>query len=81
MASAAASLGGVSVGFAGCLSTVSTFAGEVRKFMAMYPRNAHGWVYLASSFGSSFALGLALYGWAAWGPQADAWCAGGAPAP
>ena len=78
---AAASLGGVSVGFAGCLSTVSTFAGEVRKFMAMYPRNAHGWVYLASSFGSSFALGLALYGWAAWGPQADAWCAGGAPAP
>ena len=77
---AAVSLGGVSIGFAGCLSTVSTFAGEVRKFMAMYPRNAHGWVYLASSFVSSFALGLALYGWAAWAPQDQAWCAGGAPA-
>ena len=76
---AAVSLGGVSIGFAGCLSTVSTFAGEVRKFMAMYPRNAHGWVYLASSFASSFALGLALYGWAAWAPQDQAWCAGGAP--
>ena len=72
---AAVVLNGTSLGFAGCLSTVSTFAGEVRKFMAQYPRNSTGWQYLGASFGGSFSLGLAAYGWAAWAPQAGTWCA------
>ena len=57
-------------GFNGSLSTVSTFAAEVSKYMVEYPRNFKGWIYVSTSFSVALFLGFCVYSWSAYIPQA-----------
>jgi fluoride ion exporter CrcB/FEX len=61
----AAALAGVIGGFGGCLSTVSTVAVEARKLLAAR-RGGAAAAYLFGSSAAAVALGLLIYGAAAW---------------
>ena len=53
----------VKVGFAGCLTTVSTFAAEVSGFMhGCEKQNGHAYPYILISIGTSCVLACAVYG-------------------
>ena len=51
-------------GFAGCLSTVSTFAAETAGLMRALPRHAWGYYYAFGSLLSACVLGVCSYVWA-----------------
>jgi len=61
----AAAIAGVIGGFGGCLSTVSTVAVEARKLLAAR-RGGAAAAYLFGSSAAAVALGLLIYGTAAW---------------
>mmetsp|Transcript_17482 Transcript_17482/g.35680 ORF Transcript_17482/g.35680 Transcript_17482/m.35680 type:complete len:618 (-) Transcript_17482:128-1981(-) len=65
----ALALGAFQTGFDGALSTVSTFVGEVHKYMLEYPRNYKGWLYLAASFAAAIFAGFCCYSWSVLGPD------------
>lgn len=56
-------MGAVKVGFAGSLSTVSTFVSEVTTLMKDFPRNYNGYIYIALSLFLSCLCGIVVYGW------------------
>ncbi|KAK9825249.1 hypothetical protein WJX74_003303 [Apatococcus lobatus] len=53
-------------GFMGSLSTVSTFATELRVLFKTVPDTLHAYIYLMSTILGGVALGIAIYGWADW---------------
>lgn len=56
-------LSAVKVGFAGSLSTVSTFIKETSSLMAAFPRNYNGYTYMITSLSLSCLCGVSVYGW------------------
>jgi len=54
----------IQFGFAGCLSTVSTFVVEVESLMQALPQHAYGYYYSLLSLGSAAVLGIVCYLWA-----------------
>lgn len=52
----------IKVGFAGSLSTVSTFMSEISKLLSSFPNHMWGYTYIVISIGSSSFLGLVTYG-------------------
>ena len=57
---------GVSVGFCGAMSTVSTLVTEIVKFAAVFPENAHAYTYTLVTILSGVVLVFAIFGWAVW---------------
>ncbi|GMH42179.1 hypothetical protein BSKO_10098 [Bryopsis sp. KO-2023] len=53
-------------GFAGSLSTVSTWAVEVRKMMGNVGKDYHGYKYILTSHLGALLIGVIAYGWAVW---------------
>ena len=61
---ALAFVGAIQFGFAGCLSTVSTFVVEIESLMKALPQHAFGYYYSLLTVGSAAILGIACYVWA-----------------
>jgi len=53
------------IGFAGCVSTVSTFMVEVAVLMQSLPQHAWGYYYLTLTLSTGCILGVVFYVWAA----------------
>lgn len=53
-------------GFAGGLSTVSTWVGEIHKLNALEPWRARGHLYATASLAISLVIGIIGYGTAVW---------------
>ncbi|KAK9821156.1 hypothetical protein WJX74_001885 [Apatococcus lobatus] len=53
-------------GFMGSLSTVSTWATELRSLFKTVPDTLHGYIYLLSTILGGMLLGVVIYGWADW---------------
>ncbi|KAL0053769.1 hypothetical protein WJX82_010502 [Trebouxia sp. C0006] len=56
----------IRVGYAGSLSTVSTFIAEVRAQLQGWPEKLHGYLYPFITIATGNVLGIALYGWSVW---------------
>ncbi|KAL0029574.1 hypothetical protein WJX79_005229 [Trebouxia sp. C0005] len=56
----------IRVGYAGSLSTVSTFIAEVRAQLQGWPEKVHGYWYPFITIATGNVLGIALYGWSVW---------------
>lgn len=56
----------IRVGYAGSLSTVSTFIAEVRAQLQGWPEKVHGYLYPFITIATGNVLGIALYGWSVW---------------
>lgn len=56
----------IRVGYAGSLSTVSTFIAEVRAQLQGWPEKLHGYIYPFITISTGVILGIALYGWSVW---------------
>lgn len=52
----------IKIGFAGCLTTVSTFIAEVDTLNQGFPRYNWDWMYISLSLGGSFVLAMTIYG-------------------
>jgi fluoride ion exporter CrcB/FEX len=50
----------IKIGFSGCLTTVSTFAAEVRAFM--HTKTDHAYPYIFATLTTSFILASIVYG-------------------
>merc|ERR1712127_17052 len=59
----AGTMGAVRIGFAGSLSTVSTFVFEITTLMKGFPQHARGYFYITLSLFTTCALGIIVYGW------------------
>ncbi|KAK9828861.1 hypothetical protein WJX72_002442 [[Myrmecia] bisecta] len=56
----------VITGFAGSLSTVSTWAMEIQAHLKAVPESIHGYVYAIGTIITGALLGVILYGWSMW---------------
>mmetsp|Transcript_4795 Transcript_4795/g.6537 ORF Transcript_4795/g.6537 Transcript_4795/m.6537 type:complete len:253 (-) Transcript_4795:317-1075(-) len=57
-------MGALKTGFAGCLSTVSTYAAETTKLMELLPRQSYGYYYSIGSLILGCIVGVLSYFWA-----------------